>query len=180
MKVVVGAVRLAIRTFFYTTALLRRMRQIRSGFINVLADVIPSANGPRLRSYSMNGQMGAVYAKQAGFNDDAPAMQYVKDVDIIRPDPSSAFVFCDENPGTINDRFWKLTPTEALSRMCRAMHSAGACGLSFADGHLNSQMGDLGPHASRDSWASAFEPQVPGGKSNADWVWLAQHSASDP
>src|SRR5580658_8293944 len=79
----------------YTSGLLAPYVAAQIGVYKCPADNVPSDNGQRLRTYSMNGQMGAVYMAAAGFNDDypPPALQYSKDSDIIHPSPSDAFVF---------------------------------------------------------------------------------------
>src|SRR5580700_7073100 len=65
----------------YTCGLLAPYVANQVGVYKCPADQVPSANGQRLRTYSMNGQMGAVYMAKAKFNDDAPALQYSKDSD---------------------------------------------------------------------------------------------------
>ncbi len=87
----------------YTTGLLAPYVASQVGVYKCPADLVPSANGPRLRTYSMNGQMGAVYMAAAQFNDDRPAFLYSKETDIIHPSPSDAVVFCEENMWSIQD-----------------------------------------------------------------------------
>src|SRR5580658_1933995 len=92
----------------YTSGLLAPYIAKQVGVYKCPADQVPSANGQRLRTYSMNGQMGAVYMAKAKFNDDAPALQYSKDSDITHPAPSDAFVFCEESMYSINDGYLEI------------------------------------------------------------------------
>jgi prepilin-type N-terminal cleavage/methylation domain-containing protein len=165
----------------YTDGLLAPYVANQIGVYKCPGDIIPSANGQRLRSYSMNGQMGAVYMAQKNFNDDYPAIQYIREADVECPTPSMAFVFCDENPGTINDGFLQVDTHGGTFPDCPAAYLGGCCGFSFFDGHsemhkwMTSAL--LKPISQGES---AFDPSVPGGVNNADWIWLRQHAACDP
>jgi prepilin-type N-terminal cleavage/methylation domain-containing protein/prepilin-type processing-associated H-X9-DG protein len=161
----------------YTSGLLAPYVANQIGVYKCPADIVPSNGGqPRLRTYSMNGQMGAVYMKAAHFNDDAPALQYSKDSDISHPAPSDAFVWCDENMWSIQDGYLEVdTHNGGFPDVPAAYHDNGL-GLSFADGH-----------AEIHKWqttallhAKGHSPQVPGGKDNVDWIWFSQHTAADP
>ncbi|HEY3862217.1 MAG TPA: prepilin-type N-terminal cleavage/methylation domain-containing protein [Verrucomicrobiae bacterium] len=159
----------------YTSGLLAPYVAKQVGVYKCPADNIPSANGQRLRTYSMNGQMGAVYMAAQHFNDDTPALQYSKEADIIHPSPSDAFVFCEENRYSINDGYLEVHTHDGSFPDVPAAYHANSLALSFADGH-----------ASIHKWqtstllnAKGQNPQVPGGTDNVDWIWFAQHSAAD-
>ncbi len=159
----------------YTTGLLAPYLSSQVGVYKCPADIVPSANGDRLRTYSMNGQMGMVYAHSSGFNNDAPALQYVKETDVITPNPSMAFVFCDESRFTINDGFLQINSHTAGFPDCPAAYHNNGCGFSFQDGH-----------SELHKWKSATllnahgaNPPVSGGVNNPDWMWFTQHAASD-
>jgi prepilin-type N-terminal cleavage/methylation domain-containing protein len=161
----------------YTSGLLAPYVASQIGVYRCPADLVPSPNGQRLRTYSMNGQMGAVYMAAQSFNDDTPALQYSKDSDITHPSPSDAFVFCEENMHTINDGYLEIdTHSGGFPDVPAAAYHNNALALSFADGH-----------ALIHKWqtttllnATTAFPQVPGGTRNVDWMWFAQHSADDP
>ena len=96
------------------------------------ADVVPSANGQRLRSYSMNGQMGAASLA----NEYNPGyLAYTYGSDLTCPSPANAFVFVDEHPGSINDGFFQITSASPVFPDVPASYLEGGCGFSFADGH---------------------------------------------
>src|SRR5262245_13055514 len=73
------------------------------------ADSIPSDNGPRIRSYSMNSQMGNLYAYPTTRAYNSTAYAYVKVNEILNcPGPSQAFVFCEENMCSMNDGYLQV------------------------------------------------------------------------
>jgi type II secretory pathway pseudopilin PulG len=160
----------------YTSGLLAPYIAKQVGVYKCPGDQIPSANGQRLRTYSMNGQMGAVYMAKAGFNDDSPAFQYSKETDVIHPAPADAFVFCEESMYSINDGYLEVdTHDGGFPDVPAAANHVNALGISFADGH-----------AQIHKWfttallkANGHNPQVSGGKLNVDWIWFSQHSAAD-
>jgi prepilin-type N-terminal cleavage/methylation domain-containing protein/prepilin-type processing-associated H-X9-DG protein len=164
-------------TALYTDALLAPYLANQTGVYRSPGDTIPSANGQRIRSYSMNGQMGCVYTKKV-IDYDSPAIRYVKDSDITRPVPTDAYVFSEDNPYTINDGYMQISsqPSEAGFPDVPAAYLGGGCAFSFADGH-----------AEVHKWVTAVlinakghYPYLTGGNQNADWVWFSQHAAANP
>ncbi|HEY5298856.1 MAG TPA: prepilin-type N-terminal cleavage/methylation domain-containing protein [Verrucomicrobiae bacterium] len=162
----------------YTDALLAPYLGNQLGVYKSPGDTMPSSNGQRIRSYSMNGQMGCAYLK-GKINFDSPAIQYVKESDITHPVPSDAFVFCEENPHTINDGYLEIFSQPATAQFpdVPAAYLDGACAFSFADGH-----------AEIHKWMTSVLINVKapiyyilgGGTKNADWLWFSQHAASNP
>jgi prepilin-type N-terminal cleavage/methylation domain-containing protein/prepilin-type processing-associated H-X9-DG protein len=140
------------------------------------ADNLPAYNGARLRSYSMNSQMG--YIPQYGLvNYNSGWRQYSKVSDLNCPTPTDAFIFAEENPDSINDGFLQLGLNSPFDfpDVPGALHgSVGS--FSFADGHvklikwvtsaLNLQVA-VNVHVSH----------VPGGQTNPDWIWVRDHGA---
>jgi prepilin-type N-terminal cleavage/methylation domain-containing protein len=161
----------------YTSGLLAPYLGNQIGVYRSPADTLRSANGQRLRSYSMNGQMGCAYIK-GKINFDSPAIMYVKENDITMPVPSDAWVFCEENPHTINDGYLEINsqPSSPGFPDVPAAYLGGACAFSFADGHSEVH-----------KWLTAVlltatgpYPTLTGGNKNADWNWFAIHSAANP
>ncbi len=157
----------------YTSGLLAPYVAKQIGVYKCPADNIPSANGQRLRTYSMNGQMGAVYMVKGHFNDDAPALQYSKDSDITHPSPVDAFVFCEENRYSINDGYLEIDSHDGGFPDAPGAYHDGGLGISFSDGHalIHKWQTQLLKNAKSHS--------VSGGKVNVDWIWFSQHAAAD-
>lgn len=159
---------------FYTDALLAPYLANQLGVYRSPGDTQLSANGQRIRSYSMNGQMGCFYIKNQ-LDDDGSAKQYVKESDIIMPVPSDAFIFCEENPNTINDGYLEINSQTSMPGFpdVPAAYLGGACAFSFADGHSEVH-----------KWVTsvlinAVNHSPPVGNNNADWVWFSQHAAAN-
>ncbi len=146
-------------------------------------DVIPSDNGDRLRSYSMQGNMGTVYI---GDLYNSGYVVYAKSSDMTCPRPSGIFDFLGENPMSINDGFLQVssTPNSGWPDV-PAGYDGKACGFSFADGH--GEMHKWQTTALTTSVGSANVPWDPptkgvsqnratGGAANADWFWFQQHA----
>jgi len=86
----------------------------------------------RVRSYSMNGQMGGL---DVTFVNAAKAR--AKFSDIIRPSPAEANVFVDENAESIDDGYFAVQadpPRWVWQNTAASRHGNGTV-LSFADGH---------------------------------------------
>ena len=163
----------------YTSGLLAPYLGNQLGVYKSPADTIPSQNGQRIRSYSMNGQMGCYYIKNVGtLNFDSPAIQYSKEADLARPGPSHLFVFCEENPHTINDGFLQMATqlTKPGFPDVPAAYLGGSCAFSFADGHAEVHKWVTGTLIT----AKGAYPNLMNGNKNADWSWLAQHATINP
>jgi prepilin-type N-terminal cleavage/methylation domain-containing protein len=161
----------------YTDALLAPYLGNQIGVYKSPGDTTPSKNGQRLRSYSMNGQMGCVYLK-GKIDFDAPAIQYVRESDIIQPGPSDAFIFLEENPNTINDGYLEIYSQPAMAGFpdVPAAYLGGDCAFSFADGHAEVHKWVTGVLLT----AKAPIYSIPGGAvNNADWIWFTQHACSN-
>jgi prepilin-type processing-associated H-X9-DG protein len=105
------------------------------------ADKVPSAIGPRVRSYSMNGFAGGT-AEQTIYGYTA-YRAFLKDSDFTTPGAAKTFVFIDEHPDSINDCLFALKmaaatlwPSYTTWDDLPASSHNGACALSFADGHV--------------------------------------------
>jgi len=160
----------------YTGALLAPYVGNQIGVYQCPADILPSANGMRLRSYSMNGQMGAVYI--TAHNLDTGALQYIKEADIVNPPPSMAYVFADENPDSINDGYLEVDSMSGNFPDVPAAYLGGACGFSFADGHAEVHQWRTPVLTSIVVAPPKVEHNVYAGEMNADWIWYSQRSAA--
>ena len=101
------------------------------------SDKIASANGDRVRTVSMNSEMGVgsgVTAtpdyNQGGFR----RFNKVSDLGNSFP-PFKAFVFLDEHPGSINDGYFQVNMnSNVFPDVPGSLHSFGGS-FSYADGH---------------------------------------------
>jgi prepilin-type N-terminal cleavage/methylation domain-containing protein/prepilin-type processing-associated H-X9-DG protein len=176
---------------YYQTSIMAPYMSAALGVYRCPADVIPSDNGVRIRSYSMNGQMGMVnivLLDKTVLTEDSGAKYYVKTGDIVAPDPSSAIVFVDENTYTllspVSDGYLEISTTKGSAGYPdapSARHNNG-CGLSYADGHSEvhkwktsvlSALPTAKPQTVNNAWA------VPAGTvpNDPDWIWWSQHTA---
>ena len=158
----------------YTDGLLAPYLANQLGVYKSPGDTLLSANGPRIRSYSMNGQMGCFYIKNK-IDFDGAARQYVKESDIIMPVPSDAFIFCEESPYTINDGYIEIFSQPSMPGFpdVPAAYLGGACAFSFADGH-----------AEAHKWVTSVLLNAKNtinsvANNNGDWVWFSQHAAAN-
>jgi prepilin-type N-terminal cleavage/methylation domain-containing protein/prepilin-type processing-associated H-X9-DG protein len=95
------------------------------------SDRSATANGPRIRSMSMNSLVGDPGELTNRFN---PAyIQFFKSAEVINP--VQIFVFLDEHPDTINDGFFMNRLDEPNWGNLPASYHNGATSFSFADGH---------------------------------------------
>jgi prepilin-type N-terminal cleavage/methylation domain-containing protein len=106
-----------------------------AGNLNVYrcpGDWIPSDNGQRIRSVSMNCQMGALYGLP---NYNTGWRFYVKFSDMTRPSPAMAFIFADETMYTLNDGFLQMGLNNPSYPDVPAAYHGGVNCLTFGDGH---------------------------------------------
>jgi prepilin-type N-terminal cleavage/methylation domain-containing protein len=91
-----------------------------------------SASQPANRSYSMNNWMGP-YNLWKGINGYT---EFQKLTSIISPNPSSAWVFVEENPASIDDGYFAIDPTTPTIwyNSPAVLHGSSSV-LGFADGH---------------------------------------------
>ena len=98
------------------------------------ADREPALNGDRIRTMSMNAQVGNTGEITNRFN---PAyVQFFKTTEI--PNPAGIFVFLDEHCDTLNDGFFVNRLDDYVWGNLPGSYHNGAVNLSFADGHLES------------------------------------------
>ena len=153
------------------------------------SDIIPSGSGiftqQRLRSYSMQSQMGGWVDLLSGVNYNTTFMTYIKESDIGNPGPSQIFVFTEESMGTLQDGFLELNLTASAADYpdLPGSYHAGSGVASFADGHAE-------VHQYRTKWSgtyglirpvtynSQYHHTPASGATDPDLVWVIQHAAA--
>ena len=145
-------------------------------------DTVPSQNGPRIRSYSMNSQMGATVQYNPGYWQFAKASQLT----LATLAPSDAFIWCEENMNTLTDGFLQVDMSGILDFFpgCPgSYHGLSAAGFSFADGHVEAHKWLTPvlkiPVVAGLGYGNARTP-LPRGVTavNADWIWFTHHASA--
>ena len=176
---------------YYTTSLMAPYMGNQIAVYRCPADNIPSTDGIRLRSYSMNGQVGGVYtvANLPGgpASYDPGAITYIKNGDLAGcMSPANCSVFMHESTfsllGAYSDGWLEIATTTPSfpDAPCSAAHN-GSCEFSFVDGHSEMHKWLTGvlnlPNAFGQTRAAGNLAVPSTAANNADWVWFAQHTA---
>jgi prepilin-type N-terminal cleavage/methylation domain-containing protein len=140
------------------------------------ADIIPSANGQRLRSYSMQSQMGNLYSGgiTRGYNSGYKA--FVKASELTTLQPVDAAVFLEENMCSMNDGYLQVKNGSPSWPDVPGSYHVWQCGFSWADGH-----------ASLRKWVTSVlkitvsagyrADSITTGVNNQDYRWWDQHTS---
>jgi len=166
----------------YTASIMGPYMGNQLGVYRCPGDSIPSENGTRIRSYSMNGQMGdlnpTTRANCLAWN---PGYQvFIRVSDLKQLSPVNAFIFCDETMFSLNDGWLQIDCNNAQWPDVPAAYLGGRNEFAFADGHsevrkwLTSALKNV-PYAFGVTGDDV--PALPGGKSNSDWVWFTSHAS---
>jgi prepilin-type N-terminal cleavage/methylation domain-containing protein len=151
------------------------------------ADIVPSKNGNRVRSYSMQGQVGNLYCHGTvggggtlGMNPTVKA--YIKISDITgSPGPSDIIVFLDEHPdsllNSVFDGYLEVDNAGGSFPDVPGSNHKWNCGMSFVDGHAEmhkwlTPVLHIPVTAGGPILSSVFA-----GSQNADWLWFSSHCA---
>jgi prepilin-type N-terminal cleavage/methylation domain-containing protein/prepilin-type processing-associated H-X9-DG protein len=144
------------------------------GIYKCPSDRSVAANGPRLRSMSLNSLVGDPGVLTNKFNPTY--VQFFRSGDV--PNPTGIFVFLDEHPDTINDGFFMNRLNEPNWGNLPASYHNGAANLSFADGHMESHRWQVtGPTGTtrppvQDAVGGGFPAQP-----TTDFNWLKERSS---
>jgi prepilin-type N-terminal cleavage/methylation domain-containing protein len=151
------------------------------GVFRCPGDNIPSQNGQRIRSYSMNGYVGSKLEQSATF--DGPGWKcFLKGSDITGMSPSDLFMFCDENMFTLQDGFLQISEKSGVFPDVPAAYLKGRNEFSFADGHsevhkwMTATLINV-PYKLDVSAGGSVTPAA-GAKQNADWIWFTTHATN--
>ena len=166
---------------YYQTSIMAPYLVGQVGVYKCPADNIPSDNGPRIRSVSMQSQMGTIYI---GNMYNSGYMIYNKLSDIVSPlTPSDAIVFLDENMCSMNDGFLQVDDfdDEGWPDVPGAYHGFKGS-MNFADGHAEIHKWVTPalkiPVRYGFGWPGHGYPSFGGGHNNADLVWWKAHTAA--
>jgi len=163
-------------TNFLVTSLIGPYISNNLAVLKCPADVVPSLNGQRVRSYSMNGQMGAIYTGNIATEYNPGFLIYINGSDLTCPTPASAFIFLDEHPGSINDGFFQVSSAEPIFPDVPASYMEGGCGFSFADGHGEIHQWQTTNLMIPVLYGVSIHEAI-SRSSNPDWLWFTTHAA---
>lgn len=144
-------------------------------------DNIPSSNGDRIRSISMNSAMiGGIpqnfLAPLISYNSNWRI--YIKFSDLNCPLPVNAWIFCDESMFTLNDGYLQMGLNTPSFPDAPANYHGGVNCFTFADGHgeVHKWRGALVnvPYA---KGVTGTYPPVPKGAQDPDWLWILPHTS---
>jgi prepilin-type N-terminal cleavage/methylation domain-containing protein len=172
--------------FYYQTNMMAGYMTGQLGVYRCPADKIPSANGQRIRTYSMQAQVGTKFTYQTY------AKSYLKMGDITsNPGVSDLIIFLEENMCSLNDGYLQVNNAygatvgtysgQATFPDVPGSYHKWGCGISFADGHSEIH-----------KWLTAVLkiPVVlghtqnnvvagnPTGSNAGDWQWFTSHCAA--
>jgi prepilin-type N-terminal cleavage/methylation domain-containing protein/prepilin-type processing-associated H-X9-DG protein len=135
------------------------------------SDKALAANGPRIRSVSMNSLVGDPGELTNQFNPQM--IQFFKAAEV--PSPAKIYVFLDEHPDTLNDGFFMNRWDELRWGNLPGSFHNGAANLSFVDGHVESHkwvLADTRRPSVKGGVGGTFVPSDP-----TDYEWLKQHTS---
>ena len=187
----------------YTANLMASYMSSQLGVYRCPADNVPSDNGQRIRTYSMQGQLGNI---DHGVDNDSTwnpnAKIYVKIGDAVHdPGPSDLIVFVEESGVALGkgmDGYLQINnaydvvpgtykPPASFPDVPGAYHK-WSTGVSFADGHseihkwVNAglKFAVTAHMANPPNYASTTGLTVgnPTGATATDWMWFTSHCAA--
>jgi prepilin-type N-terminal cleavage/methylation domain-containing protein len=167
----------------YRASILAPFMGNQLGVYKCPSDNIPSANGSRIRSYSMQSQMGnifdSVYQITRAYNSGYVAFRKV--TELTQPlAPTSAAVFLEENMCSMNDGYLQVNNGMPVFPDVPGSYHIWATGISFADGHAELHKW-LTPVLKIPVKFGYNAASIGTGINNPDWVWFSQHTSfKDP
>jgi prepilin-type N-terminal cleavage/methylation domain-containing protein len=174
----------------YETNLMASYMSGQLGVYRCPADNIPSDNGQRIRTYSMQGQVGSTLS----YGNQSYAKNYLKTGDITsNPGSSELIIFLEENMYSMNDGWLQVdnaftaTPgtygAQGTFPDVPGSYHRWSCGMSFADGHaeihkwVNSALKIPVVYGKGYSQPSVIAGN-PTGPTAEDWRWFTSHCAA--
>ena len=172
----------------YQTNLMAGYMTGQLGVYRCPADNIPSDNGQRIRTYSMQGQVGSTLE----YGNQGNAKHYLKMANVTgNPGPSELIIFLEENMCSMNDGWLQVdndyntsggyaSPVGTFPDVPGSYHK-WSCGISFADGHSeihkwqNSALKIPVRYGYRQNTVIAGNVTGP---TATDWVWFTSRCAA--
>jgi prepilin-type N-terminal cleavage/methylation domain-containing protein len=145
------------------------------GIYRCPADSIASANGQRIRTYSMQSQMGNIYSYSMTRAYNSGYAAFKKATELVTPlPPVLATVFMEENMCSMNDGYLQCSSGTPGFPDVPGSYHIWATGISFADGHAEFHKWKTQVLAIPVK-AGYRAASIGTGVNNDDWVWLRDH-----
>jgi prepilin-type processing-associated H-X9-DG protein len=164
---------------YLTEALLGPYCNRSTGIYKCPGDHYPGARGPRVRSISMSGMMGGVGSSPTDAVLNPGYSLFLKQVQIINPSPSLAWVFIDEHADSINDGFFRvdMSQTSTWADLPASYHGESGV-LSFADGHAEVKVWIDSVIRDRPVIKQQYQAFTGVASPNTDLLWLQARTTS--
>jgi prepilin-type N-terminal cleavage/methylation domain-containing protein len=165
---------------YYTTNTLAPYISGQTKVYKCPGDNIPSDNGVRIRSISMNSAMlGGLRGNLTpliGYN--AGWRVFYKMTDLTLLQPVNAWVFADEHMCTLNDGYLQMGLNNPIFPDVPANYHGGINCFSFAEGHAEAHKwrGGLANILYQKNFLSQ-NINPPKGAQDPDWLWLKLHTS---
>jgi prepilin-type N-terminal cleavage/methylation domain-containing protein len=175
---------------YYQTNMMAPYMGGQLGVYHCPADTTPSDNGIRLRTYSMQGQVGSANIS-ATYNPNAKIYKKMSDI-TSNPGASDLIVFLEENMCSLNDGYLQVdnaygtapgsyTGTASFPDVPGSYHKWGT-GVSFADGHAEYHKWLLPglkviPIHGQTSGNTGIVVGNPTAPTAGDWFWFTSRCA---
>jgi prepilin-type N-terminal cleavage/methylation domain-containing protein/prepilin-type processing-associated H-X9-DG protein len=170
---------------YYQKSIMAPYMGSQVGVYKCPADNIPSDNGQRVRTFSMQSQMGNLYTKGLTQSYNTNYKAYVKLTELSPPvGPADAIIFLEENMCSMNDGYLQVDDSDAVGwpDVPGSYHPGWLCGMNFADGHAEMHKWVTPslkiPVRYGYGWPGHGSPAVVGGINNRDLVWWKAHTAA--
>jgi type II secretory pathway pseudopilin PulG len=160
-------------------------------------DKIPSDNGDRIRSISMNGAIcgdlpNSIRIAIQGYM--GVYLLYSKTSDLTKPGPANTWIFCDESMYSLEDGYFQLKASSPDYPNVPAAYDIGGNCFSFADAHVEYRKwvwpgvaapfpGAIGAGVKTCPYAYGVEANSQhwgSAGTDVDWLWLTQHASALP
>jgi prepilin-type N-terminal cleavage/methylation domain-containing protein len=167
---------------YYQTNLLGPYVSGGIGVYKCPADNIPSQNGQRLRTYSMQSMMGCDdVVVQHETEGDNPGWQYYYKLSQMNGTigPANAIVFLEENICNLNDGYLQVDEINPGWPDVPGSYHLWGCGMVFGDGHAEIHQW-LTPSLKLKVTSGYLNKDVvatPNGPNNVDWRWWTNHTS---
>jgi prepilin-type N-terminal cleavage/methylation domain-containing protein len=165
---------------YYNKSILGPYMGGQVGVYRCPGDTVLSDNGQRIRSYSMNAQVGDIYV---GNKYDPGYVAFVKITDLHGGlSPSDAFCFTEENMCSLQDGFLQVDSSGGTYPDVPSSYHGDVAGYSFYDGHCELHKwltGDIPGWVKQYYYSKSTKNSLAasGAKHNPDWIWFTTHAS---